>query len=499
MRIAVLSTLASGGAAIAAERITLALTAAGHDCSFFTVESSGKLRMISLADNAAHADSVFWVPALFRRWTTLTSPEALRDGGTELFSDQTIGLHAWNPFPKAIHEAEIIHLHWMAGMLFSPSLLAACRGKKIVWTLHDMNAISGGCHYHISCRQFETGCSLCPLLRDSGPDDASARCFRLKQALYSVLAPTIVTPSEWLAAEVQTSALLGQRSLYTIPNCIDTTVFRPGGREEFRRRLGIAADTFVIIVGAEYLGNPRKNTRMISEALELLARRGDAMCIEILTFGGGEFPHAAFPVHALGHLEDDAALAEAYSAADILVHTTLQDNLPNTLCEAQCCGTPILAFDVGGCAEAMLPGETGFIVKEKTVEALAGILQNIYDRRMELAPMREAARIFAVERFDPGKTAAVYTEVFANTPPSPSLTMDSNLFMELASNQIASLAALFRDVQEEQERRFVEMEQYVTSLNDRIASVESHLAQWRQNLRHPLRYLFRKLRNRSQR
>ena len=446
MRIAVLSTLASGGAASAAWRLTRALSDFGHECSFFVLEGSGNPCHIPLLDG----DGPGWLSAMFKHWYALTTPETLLAHATELFSDALTGLNVSLPLPKAIREAEVIHLHWVAGMLFSPALLQVVADKKVVWTLHDENAFTGGCHYAGACRSFQSQCRDCPQLKSPGPDDASARCFAFKGQVYPFLAPSLVTPSTWLAEKVKASALLGNSPLTTIPNPLDTASFRPPrNRSLLRKKLGLPEDAFVILSGCEYLDNQRKNTKVFFEALALLSGEFPPLSLAVMSYGYGQPPELAFPVRHFGYVDHEGDMAELYGAADLFVHTSLQDNLPLTLCEAQACGTPTLCFAVGGCPETMLPDETGFLVADTTSRALAEKLRSIIAIRSSLAGMRKAVRAFAEKRFDPRAAAAAYTEVFEKVRTAPGLKTHDPLFGELLQNQIASLARLTQQIAHE--------------------------------------------------
>jgi len=470
MRIAILSTLASGGAGAAAWRISSALTDIGHECSFFILEGSGNPLHIPLLGN----DSAFWLPALFKYWSDLTTPETLSANAVELFSDTLTALAPLGSLPEAIRNAEVIHLHWVAGMVFSPSLLQAMASKKVVWTLHDENAFTGGCHYAGTCRGFETICRDCPLIKRTGKDDASARCFSLKAELYPLLSPSLVAPSAWLAEKVKGSVLFKNYPVTTIPNPLAIESFRPPqDRYELRKKLGLPEDAFVILSGCEDLSNPRKNAKILFEALTLLSEEALDAPVTVVTYGHGQPPELAFPIHHFGYVDNETRMAELYGAAEIFVHTSLQDNLPLTLCEAQACGTPTLCFNVGGCPETMLPGETGFLVTETSSQALAEKLKGIIADRGSLTGMREAARAFAERRFDPATIAVAYTEVFEKAQIAPGLKPDDPLFDELVQNQIASLASFLSDVNKRIDNRLDGLEARLSGLEARLDGFET--------------------------
>lgn len=472
MRIAVFSTLASGGAGIAAWRLTRALSDFGHECSFFVLESSGNPLQVPLLDN----DDAFWVPSLFRQWSALTTPEVLSAHATELFSDTLTGLHVPSLLLKDIRDAELIHLHWVAGMLFSPALLSAVAGKKVIWTLHDENAFTGGCHYAGMCLNFKSRCCDCPLLRKPDQGDASARCFDLKKQLYPFLNPSFVAPSVWLAERAKPSALLRNFPVTVIPNSLSAESFQPARNKlALRRKLGLPDDAFIILSGSEHLSNPRKRASLLFEALDFLSEQSFDIPVVLMLYGHGQPPELAFPIHHFGYVADEAIMVDLYGAADIFVHTSLQDNLPLSLCEAQACGTPTLCFDVGGCSETMIPEKTGFLVVEATKQALAEKLGTIIKNRDSLEGMSKAARAFAAERFNPATVAAAYMELFENAQPAPGLKANDPIFSELLQNQIGSLASFLQESSKEFFDQLSDVNNWLNDINGRLNGTDNQL------------------------
>lgn len=444
MKIASLFTLPGGGATVAALRIAAAQRGAGHECRCFTLESPGHAASPDQMQGlAADGDvSGFWVSQAFRQWFSEAQPDAFVHGA-ELFSDGCTSLFPFQPFPDFLRQAEIVHLHWMAGMLFSPALLRLFRGKKILVTLHDLNLFTGGCHYPPACDAYTRGCGSCPLLRDRGPCDASWRMFSLKRRIYEELQPTFVAPSRWLAQCAQSSPLLRGTDCHCIPYPMDPLFFEPANGGELREQFGIPASDFVILVGADSLENQRKNLSALVEALRLLARERPNADLSVLSYGSGTQPELPYPVRAAGRVGDMRMVARLFAAADVYVHTSLQDNLPNTLCEAQAVGVPVVAFDLGGCGETMEPGVSGVLLPEPSPSLLAKALAELMDDPARRAAMREAARSFARRRFDPQSVAEQYERVMAGLRPSPGI-QSADLWSELYENQLSSLATFYR-------------------------------------------------------
>jgi glycosyltransferase involved in cell wall biosynthesis len=443
MKIAVFSSLAFGGAATAAMRLTKALIDYGHECSFFTLESSGNTLHITLQDN-------FWLSSLFKHWSSLTKPEAMAVNTAEFFSDTVIAFNVFPSLPKAIHDADVIHLHWVSGMLFSPFLLSIMTNKKIIWTLHDENAYTGGCHFSGKCIKFQSKCEDCHLLKNNNKYDISFKSFDLKEKFYHYLNPNIVTPSAWLEERVKKSTLLKNYTVTTIPNPLDTNLYQPiQNKLALRKKLKLPKNTFLILTGCEYINNTRKNTIALFEALNLLANKYSNIPISVITYGHNQPPKSILPVYHFGYITDENKLIELYNVADLFVHTALQDNLATTLCEAQACGTPTLCFDVGGCSETMLSEKTGFLVTETTSQVLSEKIYSIFKNNNSLENMREEARSFAEKRFNRHTIAASYTELFEKAQPSQGIKTTDSFFIDLIQNQISSLATTFHEYNNE--------------------------------------------------
>lgn len=162
------------------------------------------------------------------------------------------------------------------------------------------------------------------------------------------------------------------------------------------------------------MDDPRKGSDLLRNAVALITARqyGD---VELMLYGQeqplGESTWTC-PVHLLGVVRDDRFLALAYSAADVMVVPSRQDNLPSTTVEAQACGLPVVAFDIGGLADIVAHRETGWLANAFDIEDLAeGILWVLSDKDRRDKLSRQA-REKAVERFSPDVIAEKYVRVY---------------------------------------------------------------------------------------
>jgi glycosyltransferase involved in cell wall biosynthesis len=279
------------------------------------------------------------------------------------------------PAASAINSfgADLVHLHWI-GDNFLPIAELARIQTPIVWTLHDMWALTGGCHYAGECRSYGDGCGHCPQLREPRKDDLSAKIARQKKGAWQHLPFTVVCPSQWLADCAAHSSLLRDKRIQVIANPIDHDVFKPLDKTVARRAFNLPLNSQLVLFGAfGGTSDPRKGFAKLRAALAGLDAESG---IELVVFGGEatEKPELDFPTHQIGQLRDEHSLSLLYNACDAYVLPALQDNLPNTLMEALACGTPCVAFDTGGVADLVQHQQNGYLAKPKDpFDMLSGI------------------------------------------------------------------------------------------------------------------------------
>ncbi len=275
---------------------------------------------------------------------------------------------------------DVVHLHWVAGGMLSIGDVARLPGP-LVWTLHDMWAFTGGCHYDGGCGRFVDGCGPCPVLGSTGRRELSHWSWSRKTRLLQRDDLTIVTPSRWLAAQAAKSSAMSQLDIRVIPNAIDLDVFRPFGRAAARAVLGLPLDRPIVMFAAmNATGDARKGFRHLRDALHQLA---GAHKRPLALIAGAEAPTGTdrLPLDAryLGTIADEEMLAVAYSAADVFVAPSEQENLSNAVVEAMACGTPCVAFRVGGMEDLVDHRENGLLARPLSAEDLASCIAEVLD------------------------------------------------------------------------------------------------------------------------
>lgn len=288
---------------------------------------------------------------------------------------------------KLLKSADIIHLHWINHAFLRPEDLArlSSLNKPVVWTFHDSNAFTGGCHVRYDCDHFLKECGDCPVLKYPGPDDSSHRIWKRKAKAYGKMDLTIVAPSKWMAGSVKKSSLLGAVKVINIPNTLDTNVFKPSVKSDAKAKLGLNPDKFILMSGfMPSRKDLHKGTPYLIEAIELFIKDHQVSpdLVELLVFGNRDEKNVpAFSIHTtfLGTISDDEKLALCYSAADVFLAPSLEDNLPNTVMESLSCGTPLAAFTTGGIPDMVKHKHNGYLAEYRSSSDLAAGIAWIYN------------------------------------------------------------------------------------------------------------------------
>ncbi len=265
---------------------------------------------------------------------------------------------------RAGQAPHILHLHWISFLIDYPTFFGSLpQWIPVVWTLHDVNPFTGGCHFPGQCERFRLGCGRCPSVPDNGPYDLTRRAMRTKSRSLAGRCIHVVSPSRWMDTIARQSPVWPHgTSFHVIPYGIDGHAFRPEHRELAQQRLGLPSQAALIGFGADDIGNPRKGFAVLLNAIRRVVVERP---VELVIFGRTErtIPRQTFPIHQLGFLDGPGKLANAYSAVDVLVLPSLEDNLPQTGLEAMACGTPVVGSNVGGIPDFVLPGQTGLLAR----------------------------------------------------------------------------------------------------------------------------------------
>ncbi|MBD2040288.1 glycosyltransferase family 4 protein [Microcoleus sp. FACHB-672] len=315
-------------------------------------------------------------------------------------------------------KSDILNLHWVYGGFLQIESVAKFN-QPIVWTLHDMWAFTGGCHYNQECNRYTKSCGACPQLGSHQDKDLSHWVWQRKAKAWRDLNLTIVTPSHWLAQCTHSSSLFKNARIEVIPNGLDSWQYKPVDQRLARERLNLPQDKHLVLFGAlNAASDPRKGFHLLQPALRNLTQSGCCEGIELVIFGASQPSHPAdlgFKCHYLGKLNDDISLALVYAAADVFVAPSTQDNLPNTVMEALACGTPCVAFKIGGMPDMIEHQQNGYLARPFEVDDLAkGILWVLEDkdRWIKLGNRaREKAELEFTQELQASRYLSLFTEI----------------------------------------------------------------------------------------
>jgi glycosyltransferase involved in cell wall biosynthesis len=404
----------AGGAARAAYRLHTGLLSVGQE-SIFLVQQK------NTDDDTVHA---FSPPVKVSTQVRRMIKRHLLPHNRRPFNSRPAG-STYMSDDRSVHNADvlgqvpptdILNLHWVAGYFEYISFFRNVPFIPIVWTLHDMNPFTGGCHFDGGCGKFKQHCGACPQIDSSKPNDLSAHVWKRKKEAFARLATNrmhLVAPSRWLASEAKKSSLFGHLPVSVIPYGLETDRFQPRDRGFARQLFEIPAEAKVVLFVADWAHEKRKGLDLLLEALRGLGAFPDLYAFAV----GHNISSKVLGVRSktINYVRDDLTLSLMYSCADVFVLPSLEDNLPLTALEALACGIPTVAFSVGGIPDIVRDGQTGILTTAGDVEALRRAVAELLLDPERRASMSHECRRVAMEEYrldvQAGRYAALYKEL----------------------------------------------------------------------------------------
>jgi glycosyltransferase involved in cell wall biosynthesis len=413
MKIAIVNTSdIRGGAAIAAFRLFKVIHADLPETRMLVRDKLTAIKDISGLNNSFLKRCIIQVRFFLERISFI-----LRSQNKDLwfsFSPANFGQNIIHR--PEIKNADIIHLHWINGGFLSLKSIRYLvkTDKPIVWTMQDMWAFTGGCHYSGSCTKFTGNCGNCFFLRFPSDKDLSWRIYQKKLKIYSGGNFSFIASSNWMAENARASSLIGNCRIEVLPNPIDTGIYKPSDKNAVRAELGLPGNKFLILSGAANLKDKRKGFEYLLQALRQMksVRPGISESFGLITFGkSSEVENSEIQVYPQAYLKDDEAIARLYQAADVYVIPTLEDNLPSTVMEALACGTPVVAFKTGGIPDMVDHEISGYLAELKNIDDLiSGI--NWVENHPDINQVRINCRKKVIDNFSPEVITAKYIRFY---------------------------------------------------------------------------------------
>ena len=425
LRILHLNASSSGGAFVAAQRLSDALNGLDGVSSEHWVFDGGEGDFHLWANTWIKKKWAFGLHALEKLdFLRFEADKSIRFA----FSHGRTGINISNW--QAVKDADIIHLHWINKGFVSLNGLEDLLGlgKKIVWTCHDMWPFTGGCYHPRGCDNFTRECGNCQYMKQPSQSDLSSQVFQTKKSVFSKAGGRLqfVTPSAWLKNQADKSGIVkdligigdagAMPEIKVIPNPIDTDYFKP---LDLKLVNSLENAPFVLMFAAANLGNPAKGFAEFRSICNGLVELGfnDIMALVV---GENRLPNGDLglncPVTELGFISDAKQMRDAYWQADVYVTTSHEENLPTTIMESLSCGVPVAAFAVGGIPEMISPSgdhQTGWLAEKLDVKSLiqgiASYIEMVPSKRVKL---QEASRNAAVVNYGSVSIAQRYVSLY---------------------------------------------------------------------------------------
>jgi len=315
---------------------------------------------------------------------------------------------------------DIVNLHWISRWIDLPSFVTSLpKNIPIVWSLHDMNPLTGGCHHAGGCNHFTDHCGYCPQVKNPSARDVAYRFFKIKSRCYEGLNLHFVGNSEWTTTQAHRSGLARYaKSFHTIPLGVNIEQFQPIDKSCARRGLGITQDRFVIGFGCTDFNDENKGGALLVEVLRTLATQHK---VTLLTFGTGKLPLIGSDIELLelGVVGSPRVQSLFYSAADIFVTPSRVESFGLTALEAMACGTAVVAFRTSGLKDIVIDGETGLLEADiGSVSGLKAMIKWMVEHKEERQNMgvrsRKRVESFFTDTLMAKRYAAIYTGLCLN-------------------------------------------------------------------------------------
>lgn len=322
---------------------------------------------------------------------------------------RSFGLVSRGIVPSIEHaRPDVVHLHWLGSGTMSLREIGSIPGP-VVWTLHDSWPFCGAEHHPENATDIRFQQAYSRSSRQPGNSrlDVDAWTYRRKSRRFQQ-PRWLVGPSPWMVEQAKSATLTKEWPMSVVPNPIDTSVFTPMDQQQARGELGLPAQVKAAVFGG--MGATRfhgKGWDLLRQAVELLPE--DTW--ELWVFGSDVPETTIGPVRirSLGVISDPQRLAKVYSAANVHVVPSRMESFSQTAAESIACGTPVVAFKVGGLVDVVAHEDLGILVDPFDTTAFAAAIEQsgrLAPRTLVCGPLHAAAT------WAPGVVAAGYLEVY---------------------------------------------------------------------------------------
>lgn len=310
-----------------------------------------------------------------------------------------------------IFQPDIIHMHNLHANYINLEILFDYLKEhndiKVIWTLHDCWAFTGHCpHFDsIGCDKWKIQCEKCCLYKNYPKSffDNSTNMYKKKKALFTGIEKlTIVTPSRWLSEQVKES-FLKEYPIHIINNGINIDIFKKYFNSgEIRSKYHIIKKYMILGVASNW---------SVQKGVDTMVRLAECLPENMQVVLVGRLGKAIISdkIIAIERTENKMQLAQIYSAADVFVNPTVEDNYPTVNMEAIACGTPVITYATGGSPE-ILNRECGLVIDKGDFSGLVNAICASINRRWDEKSFEELRDYFSCGRMIDEYLALYYSD-----------------------------------------------------------------------------------------
>lgn len=406
-----------GGAGIAAKQLHLSLLDKGISSKLLTLIKLGEDTKEHYKFEAEQKNIVYKIYNRILEKVGSVFPFLMKNNPAYYLKNKVKGFEFFS-FPYSnlkiqnnqhVKDADIIHLHWVSDGMIDFKKFFANINKPVVWTLHDMNPFTGGCHQSDGCEKFKTNCNSCFQLEGTPNNNLSNSILQYKySALLNLESKQvkIITPSNWLSNLSKSSLCFNKFEHFAIPNIIKFPISNISKREA-RLFFNIEENERVLLFVSNTANNNRKGIDVLIKALKNIK---DKEKTRLLIIGqNSEELNIEIKKTELGFVTDKIILKNAYIAADVFLLPSIAENFPNTIVESLLCGTPVIASNVGGITE-QINSKNGILVKVGDVNAWANAINMFFDNQNKFDQKIISDK--AIEKYDIEKTLESHIKIY---------------------------------------------------------------------------------------
>jgi glycosyltransferase involved in cell wall biosynthesis len=415
----------TGGAAIACLRLHNSLIHIGLDSKILSFDNNiyGIEQLISYSDNKEFGIFSSFFKKIkfkfFKQYHRFRMKMEIKN--FEMFTGPK-SIHRIENHPL-VKEADIIHLHWITNFIDIPRFFRKITDKPIIWTLHDMNPFTGGCHYSKECLKYTKKCIRCPQLHSDIITRRSTRNFYIKlRSLKNNRGLHIVGVSEWIKKVSETSKILHNKKHYVIGNSIDTELYKPLDNKRIKLNFGIDENKKTILLLTDSIKRINKGYDLFEKAIK---DNIDPQKYKIIIVGYLSHLNKldGYDVILFNYLKEVQKIRILYSLADVVILPSRYETFSQVTAEAMSCGKPVVAFDESGPSYLISHKVNGYLAKAYDTNDLADGIEWVLNDDNNYDDMSNSARKSIINNFSSDVIAEKYLKLY-----SEALHLDRNKF-----------------------------------------------------------------------